>query len=202
VSEWNEVRARLDIHDVLARYCRGADRCDAALMQSCFHEDAVDEHGFFNGPAACGVGFKRRRDFSALCASPLRGRPKRRSPFLAMAKKLAKIETRKAPCFMGRVRSRYFAYRPVDGLLTIAFSRNALRSDDRVAREPCVAGRPLSFRGSVRPRCLPTASHASAPAKLRTGACAGGWGVGTEEHAQPVEVSLCAVGRNRFYVIE
>ena len=46
-----ELKARLDIHDVLARYCRGADRCDAALMQSCFHEGAQDDHGFFNGPA-------------------------------------------------------------------------------------------------------------------------------------------------------
>jgi len=46
-----ELKARQDILDVVVRYCRGADRCDAALMKSCFHADAWDEHGFFNGPA-------------------------------------------------------------------------------------------------------------------------------------------------------
>ena len=46
-----ELKARQDIHDVLVRYCRGADRCDAAMMKSCFHEDAWDDHGFFKGPA-------------------------------------------------------------------------------------------------------------------------------------------------------
>lgn len=46
------LKARQDIQDVLVRYCRAADRCDAALMKSCFHDDAVDDHGFFNGPAS------------------------------------------------------------------------------------------------------------------------------------------------------
>jgi hypothetical protein len=46
-----ELKARQDIHDVLVRYCRGADLCDAELMRSCYHDDAVDDHGFFNGPA-------------------------------------------------------------------------------------------------------------------------------------------------------
>lgn len=46
-----ELKARQDIHDVLVRYCRGADLCDVQLMQSCYHEDAIDDHGFFNGPA-------------------------------------------------------------------------------------------------------------------------------------------------------
>jgi ketosteroid isomerase-like protein len=32
---------RQDIHDALMRYCRGVDRCDEALMQSAYHEDAV-----------------------------------------------------------------------------------------------------------------------------------------------------------------
>lgn len=34
-----------DIHDVLLRYCRGVDRCDAELLASCYHDDAVDDHG-------------------------------------------------------------------------------------------------------------------------------------------------------------
>ena len=34
-----------DIRDVLLRYCRGVDRCDAELIASCFHPDALDDHG-------------------------------------------------------------------------------------------------------------------------------------------------------------
>lgn len=46
-----ELKARQDIHDVLARYCRGADLCDVDMMRSCYHPGAIDDHGFFNGPA-------------------------------------------------------------------------------------------------------------------------------------------------------
>lgn len=43
-----------DIQDVLHRYCRGVDRCDAELIASCYHEDAVDDHGNWQalGPEA------------------------------------------------------------------------------------------------------------------------------------------------------
>lgn len=34
-----------EIHDVLMRYCRGVDRCDRELIDSCYHPDAVDDHG-------------------------------------------------------------------------------------------------------------------------------------------------------------
>jgi len=34
-----------DIRELLLRYCRGVDRCDAELIASCFHPDAVDDHG-------------------------------------------------------------------------------------------------------------------------------------------------------------
>lgn len=34
-----------DIREVLLRYCRGVDRCDAALIASCYHEDSLDDHG-------------------------------------------------------------------------------------------------------------------------------------------------------------
>lgn len=46
-----ELKARQDIHDVLVRYCRGVDLCDVEMMRSCFHDGAIDDHGFFNGPA-------------------------------------------------------------------------------------------------------------------------------------------------------
>lgn len=34
-----------EIHAVLMRYCRGVDRCDAELLATCYHDDAVDDHG-------------------------------------------------------------------------------------------------------------------------------------------------------------
>ncbi len=34
-----------DVHEVLLRYCRGVDRCDVELIDSCFHPDARDDHG-------------------------------------------------------------------------------------------------------------------------------------------------------------
>lgn len=60
-----DLAARQQIRDVLVRYCRGADRCDAGLMQSCFHQDAWDEHGFFSGSAW---------EFAGNAASSLAGR--------------------------------------------------------------------------------------------------------------------------------
>jgi ketosteroid isomerase-like protein len=44
-----DLRRLLDkdaIADVLARYCRGVDRCDADLITSAFHADAVDDHSY------------------------------------------------------------------------------------------------------------------------------------------------------------
>ena len=37
------------IRDVLLRYCRGVDRIDLELVRSCYHPDAVDDHGAFKG---------------------------------------------------------------------------------------------------------------------------------------------------------
>ena len=50
------IRALLDkkaIEEVLVRYCRGADRGDADLIASAYHDDATEDHGgTFLGPAA------------------------------------------------------------------------------------------------------------------------------------------------------
>lgn len=47
----NSVRpeCRILIQDTLFRYCRGVDRRDWTLVRSCFHDDAVDHHGDFDG---------------------------------------------------------------------------------------------------------------------------------------------------------
>ena len=37
--------ARDEIREVLARYARGVDRADGPLLKSCYHEDAIEEHG-------------------------------------------------------------------------------------------------------------------------------------------------------------
>ncbi|MCW5662405.1 MAG: nuclear transport factor 2 family protein [Piscinibacter sp.] len=44
-----ELLDREEIRTVLYDYCRAVDRGDAALMKSCYHPDATDDHGFFVG---------------------------------------------------------------------------------------------------------------------------------------------------------
>ncbi len=39
---------KLEITEVLTRYCRGLDRLDAELVRSVFHDDAMDHHGPFD----------------------------------------------------------------------------------------------------------------------------------------------------------
>src|SRR4051812_5144771 len=48
----DELHSRAEIAEVVMRYCRAFDRCDAVLLQSCFHPDATHEHGAFKGPSA------------------------------------------------------------------------------------------------------------------------------------------------------
>jgi hypothetical protein len=48
---------RAAIGEVLARYCRAADRCDEELLRSCYHPDATDQHGRFAGTAADFAGW-------------------------------------------------------------------------------------------------------------------------------------------------
>jgi hypothetical protein len=44
-----ELADERDIRNMLARYCRGIDRVDMDLVRSCYHADAVDEHGDIGG---------------------------------------------------------------------------------------------------------------------------------------------------------
>lgn len=44
--------AKQDIADVLTRYARGSDRADADLLNSCYFDDSIEEHGTsYTGPA-------------------------------------------------------------------------------------------------------------------------------------------------------
>jgi hypothetical protein len=44
-----ELTAQQEIRDVLIRYTRGIDRMDPELVRSCYHPDALDDHGAFCG---------------------------------------------------------------------------------------------------------------------------------------------------------
>ena len=44
--------SKQEINDVLMRYARGVDRADRDLLKSCYHADAIEEHGSaYAGPA-------------------------------------------------------------------------------------------------------------------------------------------------------
>jgi hypothetical protein len=43
--------AKQEITEVLHRYARGIDRCDEALLRTCFHADSQHDHGPFKGPS-------------------------------------------------------------------------------------------------------------------------------------------------------
>jgi hypothetical protein len=44
-SRLERMLARDEILEVLARYARGVDRADGPLLKSCYHPDAIEEHG-------------------------------------------------------------------------------------------------------------------------------------------------------------
>src|SRR4051812_23819441 len=45
-----ELVDRACIRDVLERYCRGLDRCDADVLRSVYWPDSYDDHGIWEGP--------------------------------------------------------------------------------------------------------------------------------------------------------
>jgi hypothetical protein len=48
-DEIDVLLAEREIRAVLARYCRGIDRVDLDLVRSCYHADATDDHGRYQG---------------------------------------------------------------------------------------------------------------------------------------------------------
>lgn len=49
LAELRRLVAKDRIRDVLCRYSRGIDRRDFDLVRSCYHPDAVDDHGEYSG---------------------------------------------------------------------------------------------------------------------------------------------------------
>jgi hypothetical protein len=49
VSDLQQLLDDRAIRDVVLRYCRGIDRMDRDLVRSCYHPDATDSHGSFEG---------------------------------------------------------------------------------------------------------------------------------------------------------
>lgn len=51
IATIRELKDRQEILDCLLRYCRGMDRLDRQAVRSAYHDDAIDDHGDFVGPA-------------------------------------------------------------------------------------------------------------------------------------------------------
>jgi ketosteroid isomerase-like protein len=50
-TQLQELMDREAIREVIHRYCQAVDRCDLAMLKSCYHPDGFDDHGFFAGNA-------------------------------------------------------------------------------------------------------------------------------------------------------
>ena len=57
-----ELMAKQQIRDAMARYARGIDRRDEALVRSVYHEDSMDSHGFGMDAPGWGLAAMVRRD--------------------------------------------------------------------------------------------------------------------------------------------
>jgi hypothetical protein len=57
-----DLMAKQQIRDAMARYARGIDRRDEALVRSAYHEDSMDSHGFGMDAPGWGLAAMVRRD--------------------------------------------------------------------------------------------------------------------------------------------
>jgi hypothetical protein len=57
----DRIADRMQIQDVMFKWCRAIDRLDYDGMRAVFHPDAVDEHGPYNGPVDGLVEWIRER---------------------------------------------------------------------------------------------------------------------------------------------
>lgn len=51
MDKLEQLLARAEIQDCMARYARGVDRGDWAAVRATYHDDGVDDHGAFSGTA-------------------------------------------------------------------------------------------------------------------------------------------------------
>lgn len=60
----DQLQSRAEIAEVVMRYCRAFDRCDEAMLRSCFHPDSMHEHGSFKGLSSdfCTMGLALVQD--------------------------------------------------------------------------------------------------------------------------------------------
>ena len=59
-----ELQRMLDVEaikDLQLRYCRGFDRADYDLVRSCYHPDAIDDHGPYRGDVEGLIAWARER---------------------------------------------------------------------------------------------------------------------------------------------
>src|ERR1700744_2075046 len=79
VRAMDDVIARLlaesEIRAVLGRYSRAIDRVDLELLRSCYHADAIDEHGWYDGGIDGYVEFLRGRRASSAATFHMLGNP-------------------------------------------------------------------------------------------------------------------------------
>jgi hypothetical protein len=51
-AQLDGLKSRAEITEVVIRYARAIDRCDEAMLRSCFHPDSSHRHGGFEGLSA------------------------------------------------------------------------------------------------------------------------------------------------------
>lgn len=71
-----ELQRLLDVEavkDLQLRYCRGFDRADYDLVRSCYHPDAIDDHGPYRGDVEGLIAWARERHRLVDCTTHFTG---------------------------------------------------------------------------------------------------------------------------------
>jgi hypothetical protein len=84
----DELKSRAEITEVLLRYVRAIDRCDEALLRTCFHPDSRHRHGSFDGLSADFCGFAM-----TLCQQVVSTHHQLGPPAIELAGEVAFVET-------------------------------------------------------------------------------------------------------------
>lgn len=73
MDKLEQLLARAEIQDCMARYARGVDRRDWAAVRATYHDDAVDDHGAFSGPVDTFIDWVSKRQESVPAATHFLG---------------------------------------------------------------------------------------------------------------------------------